>query len=171
MLWHMEQLAIKFGAMTLDTRAGVGRGTHPIDDAAKRDPENFTAKLPYIGVDKAGKGANFVGDVGKDIIGRGDHGVGTIPGGGDLSKEDCLEQIYQVTRQWCRLLRRHPHAMEVLITYARDYPRPESGTLYNRYMSDLTGIIYRRLSTPVEEEAREKSLHGLVDFVCGRGLV
>lgn len=162
----MEKVAIKSGAMTLDTRAGVGRGTYPIDDAAKRDSENFAPKLPYIGVDKAGKGANAVGGVSKDTIGR-----GTTPGGGDLPKEECLEQVYQVTRQWCRLLRRHSHAMEVLITYARDYPRLESGIVYNRFMSDLTEIMYRRLSTPVEEEVRERSLHGAVDFVCGRSMV
>lgn len=167
----MEHVAIKSGAMTLDTRAGVKRGTHPIDDAVKRDSESFVPKLPYIGVDKAGKRANVVGGVSKDTIGRGDHGAGTTPGGGDLSKEDCLEQVYQVTREWCRLLRRHPHAMEILITYAREYPRLESGIVYNRLMNDLTGIIYRRLSTSVEEEVRERSLHGVVDLVCGRSLV
>lgn len=44
--------------------------------------------------------------------------------------------------------------MEVLIEFERDNPRPQSGILFNQYLSDLTGIMYRRLSTTVEEEVR-----------------
>lgn len=68
------------------------------------------------------------------------------------SSGDSLEQIYQSTRTWCRTLRRSPNAMEVLLSFESKNPRPHSGILFNQYLSDLTGIMYRRLSTTVEEE-------------------
>lgn len=68
------------------------------------------------------------------------------------SSGDSLEQIYQSTRTWCRTLRRSPNAMEVLLAFESNNPRPQSGILFNQYLSDLTGIMYQRLSTTVEEE-------------------
>lgn len=92
-------------------------------------------------------------------------GAGTVaPADGGLlpSSGDSLEQIYQSTRTWCRTLRRYPNAMEVLISFARKNPRPQSGILFNQYLSDLTGIMYRRLSTTVEEEVSSTSTQALV---------
>lgn len=92
-------------------------------------------------------------------------GVGTVaPVEGGLlpSSGDSLEQIYQSTRTWCRTLRRYPNTMEVLISFTRKNPRPQSGILFNQYLSDLTGIMYRRLSTTVEEEVRNASSQALV---------
>ncbi|CAM9793768.1 unnamed protein product, partial [Hapterophycus canaliculatus] len=74
------------------------------------------------------------------------------------SSGDSLEQIYQSTRTWCRTLRRSPNAMEVLLSFESKNPRPQSGILFNQYLSDLTGIMYRRLSTTVEEETANKNL-------------
>ncbi|CAM9609009.1 unnamed protein product [Ectocarpus sp. 12 AP-2014] len=77
---------------------------------------------------------------------------------------ESLEQIYQSTRTWCRTLRRCPNAMEVLISFASKNSRPQSGILFNQYLSDLTGIMYRRLSTTVEEETANKNLlHDLTE--------
>lgn len=70
------------------------------------------------------------------------------------SNGDNLEQIYQSTRMLCRTLRRYPNAMETLLASSMKNPRPQSGILFNQYLSDLTGVMYRRLSTTVEEEVR-----------------
>lgn len=98
---------------------------------------------------------DFNGGAGGGMAGAGRGGRGGIPGpgGGDMaSNGESLEQIYQSTRMWCRTLRRSPNAMEVLIAFSKKNPRLQSGSMFNQYLSDLTGIMYRRLSTTVEEE-------------------
>lgn len=42
--------------------------------------------------------------------------------------------------------------METLLEFSKLAPRPQSGIVFNQYLSDLTGVMYRRLSTTVEEE-------------------
>lgn len=101
-----------------------------------------------LGATTLAGGGSAVGGAGK--VAPADSGL--LPSSGDS-----LEQIYQSTRTWCRTLRRYPNAMEVLISFARKSPRPQSGIMFNQYLSDLTGIMYRRLSTTVEEEVSSTS--------------
>ncbi|CAN0120418.1 unnamed protein product, partial [Scytosiphon promiscuus] len=130
------------------------------------------------------KRSTFVEGVSADTGGVGDgdalgstvganHGPPGVPGAAMVvtadenlppSSGDSLEQIYQSTRTWCRTLRRSPNAMEVLLSFESENPRPQSGILFNQYLSDLTGIMYRRLSTTVEEETAKKNLlHNLTE--------
>ena len=136
---------------------------YPADDAAEAKHENLATKSPNSGVEATDKDVNVAGSDRKHITGVEDrtaNGAGTASVGGDLSNGDSLKQVYLLTRQLCRTLRTSPRAVELLIAFARNYPRLQSGIVFNQYLSDLTGIMYRRLSTTVEEEVGAKS-----DFV------
>lgn len=115
-----------------------------------------TANAKNGGSSGDGLGATAPAGAGPAVGGSG--APATADGGLLFNSGDSLEQIYQSTRTWCRMLRRFPNAMEVLISFARDNPRPQSGILFNQYLSDLTGIMYRRLSTTVEEEVSNKCI-------------
>lgn len=153
--WHMEQAAIKSGAMGPEGRSRAANVTYPVDDAAEGGAtHNLGATAHYSG---GGNIRNIVGEA--DTKGGGGvTGGGGGTGPGEPPNGDSLEQIYQSTRMWCRTLRRSPNAMEALIAFAKKNPRPHSGILFNQYLSDLTGIMYRRLSTTVEEEVRENNI-------------
>lgn len=175
----MEQAAIKSGAMGPPDRRSQGpngtqlESTLPQGDVPTESKGGNTAATPaYDGQQNQNRALVVGGAVDGNNGGGGGGGDGlgatTLAGGGSTvggtgtvapadggllpSSGDSLEQIYQSTRTWCRTLRRYPNAMEVLISFARKKPRPQSGILFNQYLSDLTGIMYRRLSTTVEEE-------------------
>lgn len=150
--WRIEQAAMKSGEMGPDSRSRAG-DPRLIGDADGGGTGNLASTIPYSGGgEKLGNGdAN--GHGGGNII-----GIGGIPGIGTLPEDDSLEQIYQSTRTWCRMLRRSPIAMEVLIASTKEKPRSQSGIIFNQYLSDLTGIMYRRLSTTVEEEVGTTAL-------------
>lgn len=152
----MEQAAIKSGAMGPNRRPpALTAGNHSAADASqRRAPDSNPGSSPAI--HRIGAIGNTNNDESPGVVGGGVAGVGVgdSPGGGGGG--DNLEQIYQSTRTWCRALRGSTNAMEVLIEFERDNPRPQSGILFNQYLSDLTGIMYRRLSTTVEEEARNE---------------
>lgn len=178
----MEQAAIKSGAMGPPDRRSQGPNssqpveiTIPQSDVSTDSKVGNTATAPAHGIDDgqqiqsratlviggaadASNGGGGVDGLGATALAGAESsvgGTGTLaPADGGLlpSNGDSLEQIYQSTRTWCRTLRRYPNAMEVLISFARNNPRPQSGILFNQYLSDLTGIMYRRLSTTVEEE-------------------
>lgn len=150
--WHMEQAAMKSGAMAPDGRPRAGVGTHPDDDEPEGARDSLGTTTQHSG---GGKDSFFGGGI--DGSGGGATsaiGGGGLPAGGEMPNGDSLEQIYQSTRMWCRTLRRSPNAMEALIAFARTNPRSQSGIIFNQYLSDFTGIMYRRLSTTVEEEVR-----------------
>ncbi|CAM9316669.1 unnamed protein product [Choristocarpus tenellus] len=89
---------------------------------------------------------------------------GSETGNRDIISGDSLEQIYQSTRVLCRSLRKSTVAVEILLGFASQEPRPQSALQFNQYLSDLTGIMYHRLSTTVEEEAANKKLlHDLTE--------
>lgn len=182
----MEQAAIKSGAMGPPDRRSQGpnstqlENTLPQSDLPTESKGGKTVTSPAHsvndgqhnratlvvggGVDASnGGGGSGGGDgLGTTTLAGGSTvgGTGTrAPADGGLlpSSSDSLEQIYQSTRKWCRTLRRYPNAMEVFISFSRKNPRPQSGILFNQYLSDLTGIMYRRLSTTVEEEVSSTS--------------
>lgn len=184
--WLMEQAAIKSGAMGPPDRRSQGpsstqlESTLPQGDVPTEAKGGNTAAAPAHSVNDGQQNQNratlVIGGAVDASNGGGGGGDGlgatTLAGGGSTvggtgtvapsdggllpSSGDSLEQIYQSTRTWCRTLRRYPNAMEVLISFARKNPRPQSGILFNQYLSDLTGIMYRRLSTTVEEEVRSR---------------
>lgn len=189
----MEQAAIKSGAMGPPDRRSQAPSSAQLEntlaqgDVPTESKGGNTAAAPAHSVNdgqqnqrRATLVVRGAVDAGNDGGGGGDGlGATTLAGAGSTvggagtaapaergllpSSGDSLEQIYQSTRTWCRTLRRHPNAMEVLISFARKHPRPQSGILFNQYLSDLTGIMYRRLSTTVEEEVSTKlSTHALV---------
>ena len=154
----MEQAAIKSGAMGPNRRAPAAIN-HPATDPLQRSAADNNP------------GATTNHRIGGGITTNDDplSGVGGAPGGGGDSSPgggDNLEQIYQSTRTWCRALRGSTNAMEVLIDFERSHPRPQSGILFNQYLSDLTGIMYRRLSTTVEEEVRRNREKKKTDSLC-----
>ncbi|CAN0374023.1 unnamed protein product [Pylaiella littoralis] len=183
--WLMEQAAIKSGAMGPPDRGRRSQGPnsgHIAENATVQDigaaenkggvggqQLNNNATL-LVGAEALNGGSGVGDGLGATkVAGAGQTAGGTeaAGAGGGVpfpSSGDSLEQIYQSTRMWCRTLRRSPNAMEVLISYARKCPRPQSGILFNQYLSDLTGIMYRRLSTTVEEETANKNLlHDLTE--------
>lgn len=185
--WLMEQAAVKSGAMGPPDRRSQGPdSSQPVENVAIESKGGNSATAPAHSVkdgqqthDRAtlviggavdvSNGARGSGDgLGATTLARGGSTIGgtgtmgTVDGSLFPSGGDSLEQIYQSTRTWCRTLRRYPNAMEVLITFARNNPRPQSGILFNQYLSDLTGIMYRRLSTTVEEEVSSASMQALV---------
>lgn len=181
----MEQAAIKSGAMgPLDRRQQGPYGTSSQPVAGDKMPQGATANenkggpatpAPPHGAGDGQRNKNnttLVGGGVAEVRNSGGDGLGAtvVAGAGSgtgtamatsadgsppQNSGDSLEQIYQSTRTWCRTLRRCPNAMEVLISFASKNPRPQSGILFNQYLSDLTGIMYRRLSTTVEEEVGE----------------
>lgn len=159
--WHMEQAAIRSGAMGTEGRSRGG--VHVVDDAEGGGAKTL-GTTHYSGGGGVDSNINIVGTSGEIVDGSGVAGGGPAAGGGEMPNGDSLEQIYQSTRMWCRTLRRSPNAMEVLLAFARKNPRPQSAILFNQYLSDLTGIMYRRLSTTVEEEVRATNVS--VSFRC-----
>lgn len=182
----MEQAAIKSGAMGPPDRRSHGPNSNPsLGNTAPQSvtaTENKGGNAPaaashgndgqqsqnnatlVIGVADANKGSSSGDGLGATVPAGAGPAVGgsgapaTADGSLLFNSGDSLEQIYQSTRTCCRMLRRFPNAMEVLISFARDHPRPQSGILFNQYLSDLTGIMYRRLSTTVEEEVCSKCI-------------
>lgn len=194
--WLMEQAAIKAGAMgppdrrsqgansghpaenatpqgiaAAENKGGVGTATGTTHGANGGQQNLVNNRTSLVGANANNGGSGVDGLGATKVAGAGPMAGGTGAagvGGGVpfLSSGDSLEQIYQSTRTWCRTLRRSPNAMEVLLSYARKCPRPQSGILFNQYLSDLTGIMYRRLSTTVEEEVKRVHLHnGLCDTI------
>lgn len=139
-----------FGSRTLGTDVRARR-TRPSDSLeGETNALTFSHYGAMDGVrNMAGKGA---------VISEGNAAVGAEGAvGAGISKastEDILEQVYQSTRALCRSLRRSPGVMEVLITFAKENPRPRNGIVFDQYLSDLMAVMYRRLSTTVEEEVR-----------------
>ena len=178
--WLMEQAAIKSGAMgPPDRRSQVPNSLQSLDNTAlqsatatdskggnaatapshgnegQQSQNNATLVIGAADANNGGGNGDGLGattPAGAAAAVGGTGAPATVDGGLLFNSGDSLEQIYQSTRTWCRMLRRFPNAMEVLILFARDNPRPQSGILFNQYLSDLTGIMYRRLSTTVEEE-------------------
>ena len=60
-------------------------------------------------------------------------------------------QLHQATRSLCRLLRKNPAGLSVLIDSCSSRPSPILS--FSTYLQDLAAITFRRLSTTVEEEA------------------
>lgn len=149
MQWHVERMALKSVAMGSDVKA---RETAPGGNL-ERAADALTS-IKYHEIEGSGNINNISSDV---IIGRDSDGSGAGIGVGttvDMPNGDSLERIYQSTRALCRTLRRSPKAMEVLLAFATEHPRLRTGILFNQHLSDLTGIMCRRLSTTVEEEVR-----------------
>eukprot|EP00752_Nemacystus_decipiens_P005348 g4849.t1 len=182
--WLMEQAAIKSGAMGPLDRRSLSRHSTQLDstqgDVPTESKGGNTVAAPAHGVNDGQQNQNratvVIGGAADTSNGGGGGGDGlgattlaavggtgaVAPADGGLlpSSGDSLEQIYQSTRTWCRTLRRYPNATEVLIAFARKNPRPQSGILFNQYLSDLTGIMYRRLSTTT---ANKNLLHDLTE--------
>lgn len=157
---HPAENATPQGIVAAENKSGAVTATAPTHGASggQQNLNNNATLLVGADVNNGssgggdGLGATKVAGAGSTVGGTGAAGAG---GGVPFpSSGDSLEQIYQSTRTWCRMLRRSPNAMEVLLSYARKCPRPQSGILFNQYLSDLTGIMYRRLSTTVEEEVK-----------------
>ena len=64
------------------------------------------------------------------------------------------EQLHNNTRTVCRLLRKDPVAMDILMENAGD--RNQLMLSFCQLMRDLEAITFRRLSTTVEEEVAER---------------
>lgn len=147
----MEQAAIESGATGPDATA---RGSRQGDGLGEvRDGPSgggFPGVSGFGGVVGGYSGKSSGGNVGRSA-GNPEDCSGAAPG---LSGGERLEQIYQSTRTLCRCLRRSPKAMEVLLKFAEKNPRPQSAVLFNQYFGDLMGIMYQRLSTTMEEQAR-----------------
>ncbi|GMH85741.1 hypothetical protein TrST_g4801 [Triparma strigata] len=82
--------------------------------------------------------------------------------GGNESGFEIGEQLHNTSRTLCRLLRKHPIAMDLLMENSSS----RSPALMNvcQYLQDLAAITFRRLSTTVEEEAANtKTLRELTD--------
>ena len=71
-------------------------------------------------------------------------------GGGDNSFE-FREQMYNSTKALCRILRKTPIAMDILME--RGGNGSDMTVEFCRLLQDLVGITFRRISTTVEEEA------------------
>ncbi|CAM9655835.1 unnamed protein product [Chrysoparadoxa australica] len=90
--------------------------------------------------------------------GGGAGGKSTLDELGAARNSDTLDQIYQSTRLLCRSLKKHQNGLEVLYGYTPVQPRAQGLLQFKQYLSDLTTIMYRRLSTTVEEEQANKNL-------------
>lgn len=153
------------GTAAVGNSGGSGPGTATPHVGGDGQQTQHHSKLIEGGAANANNGAIGGGDVlgSTTVTGHAPSGMpgATASSAADEnlppSSGDSLEQIYQSTRTWCRTLRRYPNAMEVLLSFESKNPRPHSGILFNQYLSDLTGIMYRRLSTTVEEEVSRHS--------------
>lgn len=76
---------------------------------------------------------------------------------------EVVDQLHQATRTLCRCLRKNPVAVEVL--YSQHTQQRSSHFLsFLQNLSDLTAVMFRKLSTTVEEEITNKNLlHDLTE--------
>ena len=82
--------------------------------------------------------------------------------GGNDGGYEVGEQLHNTTRTLCRLLRKHPIALDILMEHSSS--RPQNLMNVCQYLQDLAGITFRRLSTTVEEEtANSKTLRELTE--------
>lgn len=79
-------------------------------------------------------------------------GIGAV-----ASSNEMLDQLHHIVRTLCRQLKKSPAAVQILYAGGPD-GRSAPFLAFLEFLSDLTHVMFRKLSTTVEEEATSKNL-------------
>ena len=91
------------------------------------------------------------------MLGRSKEGMFLGKPGGESASLEVVDQLHQATRTLCRNLRKSPVAVEVLYSNHTQQRSPHFLSFLSN-LEDLTKVMFRKLSTTVEEEITNKNL-------------
>ena len=91
------------------------------------------------------------------MLGRSKEGMFLGKPGGESASSEVVDQLHQATRTLCRNLRKSPVAVEVLYSNHTQQRSPHFLSFLSS-LEDLTKVMFRKLSTTVEEEMTNKNL-------------